>query len=275
MRKALLMPAYLSCLFFALFFSACHRVELQDISSLPINYQFINLKSAVSRREGMESQLKNAQVEYKIIDAVYGKDLSEEELEGLVEKGVFDKKTKDNKILKPGEIGVYLSNITKALPNAINNNDALTVTFEDDVIIPTDLETQFRQALKSVPADWDILYLGCYQNYFATFDGRIIGPYMPLKLQTAKEYKYPLCATGEAYRIQGTPWIQLDGGCIAGLYAYVVRKKSAEKIQAMLVPMRKAIDRRLTDLIGRGSLQAYCLNPELIRVNTTIPSTIR
>lgn len=277
MKKALLLYFIKRAVVFAfiLFGTSCHQVALEDLSSMDTQYQYINLKRDTERRQGMENQLKITQIKYQRIDAVYGKDLSPKELDDMVNKGLYDRNIKEKYPLKPGEVGVYLSNINKAIPNAIKNSDAITITFEDDVVIPADTDIQFKQALKAVPADWDILYLGCYQNYYVTLDGKIIGPYLPKGLEDAKAYKYPLCATGESHRVEGTPWIQLDGSCVAGLYAYALRKKSAEKILGMLTPIRQAIDRQLTDYVGTGKLQAYCLSPELIRVNTTIPSTIR
>ncbi|USN50754.1 MAG: glycosyltransferase family 25 protein [Myxococcales bacterium] len=258
-----------------LFLVSCSSVDLKDFSALDIKYQFINLKTAKERRENTENQLKLAGLKYHIVDAVYGKDLSPKDIDTLVKNGIYAEKVKQKSILKPGEIGVYLSNIEKALPNAIKNRDSITVTFEDDVVIPIDIETQFKQALKATPSDWDILYLGCYNNYRVTLTGEIIGPYMPTSLKDSKIYKYLLCATDDKYRVAYTPWLQLDGSCIAGAYAYAVRGDSAKKIKEMLTPIRQPIDNQLTELIGKGKLNAYCLNPELVRVNTTIPSTIR
>lgn len=277
MKKSLLLYLIESVMSLSIILSgaSCHQVALEDLSSMDTQYQYINLKTADERRQGMENQLKIASIKYQRIEAVYGKDLSAKDLDDMVNSGLYDRTVKEKSPLKPGEVGVYLSNINKAIPNAIKNSNSITVTFEDDVIIPSDVDIQFKQALKAVPADWDILYLGCYQNYYVTLDGKIIGPYLPTSIDDAKAYKYPLCATGETHRVEGTPWIQLDGSCVAGLYAYALRKKSAEKIAGMLRPIRQAIDRQLTEYVGVGKLQAYCLSPELIRVNTTIPSTIR
>lgn len=264
-----LIPAFLSL-------TSCHQIALEDISSMDIKYQFVNLKSATERKKSMDEQLKFAQVNFQALDAVYGKELTKAEIDKLVNDGIYDKATREASLLIPGEVGVYLSTIQKALPNAVDSKNSITVTFEDDVVIPYDIDLQFRQALKAVPDDWDILYLGCYQNYYVRPpDWTIIGPYMPTSIAKAKAYQYPLCASDETHRVYNTPWIQLDGGCVAGMYAYAVRSSSAQKLLKKLVPMKKAVDRALTTLVGEGQIRAYCLKPELVRVNTTVPSTIR
>lgn len=256
--------------------AGCHQTALEDFSSMNINYQFVNLKSAIERKQKMEAQLKLANVNFQPIDAIYGKDLTNEDIDDLVNNGTYDKSTRENFPLLPGELGVYLSTLNKALPNAAANQDSITVTFEDDVVIPYDLEIQFRQALKAVPADWDILYLGCYHNYFARPpEWSVIGPYMPTVSEEAKGYTHRLCTGDESFRIYNTPWVQLDGGCVAGMYAYAVRASSAQKLLEKLVPMKKAVDVAIRTLVGQGQIKAYCLKPELIRVNTTLPSSIR
>lgn len=259
-----------------LLISGCHEVSFHDLSTMGIKYQFINLKSATERRETLEAELTLAKVNYKVIDAVYGKALTPKQIEALVNHQVYDQETAVKKTLSPGELGVYLSNLQKALPNAVENKNSITVTFEDDVVIPYDIDGQFRQALKAVPDDFDILYLGCYHNYLvSTKEGKVIGPYTPTRLPGTEEYRWPLCNASEKTRVFGTPWVEVDGGCVAGLYAYAVTEKSAAKLLKLLVPIRVPIDMAITELVGKGKIRAYCLKPELIRVNTAIPSTIR
>jgi len=263
-------------LIFCLLLTSCHQVKLEDMSSTNIKYQFVNLKRSPERKKKMDDQLNLAQVNFQALEAVDGKELSDAEIDKLVDTGVYDKETRDKALLSPGELGVYLSTIQKALPNAASDKDSITVTFEDDVVIPYDIDLQFRQALRAVPDDWDILYLGCYQNYLVRArDGAISGPYTPITFAQREKYEYPLCASDETHRVYNTPWIQVDGGCVAGMYAYGVRATSAQKLLEKLVPMRHAVDRTITTLVGHGQIRAYCLKPELVRANVAIPSTIR
>jgi GR25 family glycosyltransferase involved in LPS biosynthesis len=266
---------FLNSIFVFLLFAGCGQTHLVDYSSSKIKYQFVNLKKDVDRKQKMEAQLNLAKVDYQVLEAVYGKELSKDYLDGLVKGGVFDANVRARSLLKPGEIGVYLSTLEKALPNAIANKDTITVTFEDDAIIPYDVDAQFRLALTAVPKDWDILYLGCNQNNRTSGSEQVVGPYLPVASGVGQKYIYPLCPTGEMYRIYGTPWIQLDKSCTAGAYAYAVRSSSAQKLLHMLKPMRIAVDMELASLAGSGKIKAYCLNPELIRADTIIPSTIR
>ena len=275
---------FIKVIFFLLMLAGCGGVSLGDFSSSKIKYQYINLNANPSlkpeedpnlkRKEKMDAQLKLAKVDYQRLEAVLGRGLSKKDLDDLVKNGEFDADVRSKSSLKPGEIGVYLSTLDKSLHNAIANKDTITITLEDDTIIPYDVDEQLEQALKAVPKDWDILYLGCYQNYLTTFAGGVIGPFTP-RSQETKDYKYPLCSVDEGRRVYQTPWIQLDGGCVAGMYAYAVRPESAQKLKKALIPITQAVDRKLTTLVGQGTIKAYCLNPELIRANTNVASTIR
>lgn len=276
---------FIKVIFFLLMLAGCGGVSLGDFSSSKIKYQYINLNANPSlkpeedpnlkRKEKMDAQLKLAKVDYQRLEAVLGRGLSKKDLDDLVKNGEFDADVRSKSSLKPGEIGVYLSTLHKALPEAIKNQDAITVTFEDDAIIPHDVDVQFRLALRAVPEDWDVLYLGCNQNNSTAGGQRVVGPYLPTVMGAGKEYTYPLCPTGEMNRIYGTPWIQLDKSCTAGLYAYAVRLSSAQKLLQWLKPMRIPVDMEVASLVGSGKIKAYCLNPELIRADTDIPSTIR
>lgn len=255
---------------------SCKPIALEDQSTLAIKLQFINLLSATERRETMNGQLDLASVDYSAINAVVGRTLTPADIDQLVQDGIYDPTTRAQNPLSSGELGIYLSNLTKAIPAAIQNAGAITVTLEDDVVVPYDVEVQFKQALKAVPADWDILYLGCYQGYLAAPPNwGAVGPYTPSSFPEMKDYLYTLCGVDESQHVHGTPWVQLDGNCVAGLFAYALRPESAQKLSRLLVPMKRPIDLEIRARISNNEITAYCLNPELIRVNTTIPSTIR
>lgn len=87
----------------------------------------INLKKDVEKRQKIEAQLQALALEYEIIEAVYGKDLQDDELETLV-------KDYKNCYLTKGEIGCVLSHqlIYKKMQEE-NIHHALIL--EDDVVI--------------------------------------------------------------------------------------------------------------------------------------------
>lgn len=87
----------------------------------------INLKKDVEKREKVEAQLQALNLDYEIIEAVYGKDLSDEELEILV-------KDYKNSYLTKGEIGCVLSH-QKIYKKMQEENIHHCLILEDDVII--------------------------------------------------------------------------------------------------------------------------------------------
>lgn len=247
-----------------------------DLSKAPIKYHVVNLDSASDRLELMTGQLKLANIPFTRISAVLGKGKPDSFFEALVKRGALDSATWRSRTLRPGEIGLYLTTIDSIMPTAISyGQDTLSVIFEDDVIIPIDLEHQFRQALTLVPDDFDILYLGCFQHYRSTSEGSVIGPYTPAALESSKKYDTEMCPPSSLYRVPNTPWMKMTASCTPGTWAYVVSGRSAQKIAHNLTPMSVAIDVRIGELIGKEVIVGYCLSPEIIRTNEQLPSSIR
>lgn len=263
----------LSSLVLILFVGCNAEVELVDLSKAKLAYNIINLKQSVDRRNRMERQFVLSEVKpYRFIDAVYGKDQDQGK---LVANGILDLNIDRAYPLMDGELGIYLTTLQKVLPIAEAETDTINLVFEDDVIIPYDIERQFRFALMVVPQDWDMLYLGCNQFIKVDPKGRVASLFVPAKAAGFEEFKEMICPSSALEPIAGTPWQRINGGCTAGLWAYALRSESAQKLRNHLLPIRNPIDEKIRALVNHRKINAYCLNPELVRVADDVPSTIR
>jgi hypothetical protein len=267
-----------------IFVNAC-GIELADFSESPIQYRVVSLTDSV-RRPLIKAQLDAAaqctilankipktvpQVEmsWDYFDAIRGSLLNKEQ---LIQDGYYTGSLPD------GVLGLIKTTTDKIIPTAMalpDNN--ILVTFEDDVIIPIDVDLSFRFALKNTPSDWDMLFLGCFQGALSDPNGAVKSPFYPKDSAASEGFSNVLCAKEALIEIPGTPWVKLTGMCEPGTWAYALRADSAKKIQALLdaeKPFSKPIDTLYAGLFNK-KINAYCLKPELIRPNYALPSFLR
>lgn len=102
----------------------------------------INLEKDYQRRDSMSSQLSSSNLEFEFVDGVFGKLLSDyERTIHYDEKKAFRNQCRS---LVDSEIGIALSHIN-VYKKIIFENIEFACVFEDDVIIPTDLESVIKE----------------------------------------------------------------------------------------------------------------------------------
>ena len=76
---------------------------------------------------------------------------------------------------QPGLLGCYLSHrgLLQHLETLDCGEDDVHIIFEDDAYIPRDFFDQFRDTMKDVPADWDIVQLGVTFPNLRPYRGRL------------------------------------------------------------------------------------------------------
>ncbi|NP_001096660.1 procollagen galactosyltransferase 1-A precursor [Xenopus laevis] len=123
----------------------------------------INLKHRQDRRERMKRTLYELQIDYKLVDAVYGKTLNQTQVSELGIKMLPDYKDPyHGRPLTRGEMGCFLShyNIWKEISE---RNLAVSAVFEDDlrfeIYFKRRLQTLLHD-LETAKLDWDLIYLG-------------------------------------------------------------------------------------------------------------------
>ena len=127
------------------------------------------------------------------------------------------------------------------------------IVMEDDVILEPHFTKKLKEALRSVPKNYDILYLGCFgsesdTNFFTIMMG-ILG--MSNNTEVINKYiKKPKVALGA--------------------HGYVVSKKGARKLISILGNrVYNHIDYCLQDLASQGILDVYVTTPRIAYQTST------
>lgn len=100
----------------------------------------INLKDNIDRRDAMEKQLENANLNYQFIEAVKGSDLTDEQIKSKV-------LNYPDCLLTKGEIGCALSHIN-IYQKMVDENIEYALILEDDAIVPKNLEKTINEIIQ-------------------------------------------------------------------------------------------------------------------------------
>ncbi|MBS1611291.1 MAG: glycosyltransferase family 25 protein [Bacteroidetes bacterium] len=141
-----------------------------------------------------------------------------------------------------GAIGCFISHYM-LMQQLVYRSEDMFLIMEDDIKLPRAFNSIIYNKLAQVPSDWDVLFCGwMLQN-----NGFIIA------------------------HSKDAEWIKVKGGL--GMHAYIVRKRSLEKILSELHVMRNHIDIQLAQAIENGRLNGYWLKGNIVSVNA-FPSQI-
>ena len=113
----------------------------------------ISLKDAVQRRASIVAQLSSMGLEFEFQDAIYGKNLSSEEVQKLVDQRIAYRY--EGFQLTPGEIGCALSHLA-VYKRIIDEKIPYALIFEDDVVVCPELVN----VIQSIDADGTLLRHG-------------------------------------------------------------------------------------------------------------------
>ena len=115
----------------------------------------------------------------------------------------------------------------------------LTV-LEDDVTIGANFSSRLRDALQSLPATWDLLYLnGCFKKMGPAF----------------------------------APGVKISRGSLC-TFGYVISTGAVKKLSAVVEQSNKPIDHVLDEEISKGKLLAFHADPPLVEVIPDMQSTL-
>ena len=113
--------------------------------------------SLIERKDRMKLFLQQSikqNIDYKLIEAIDGREL---DTDLWIEKY-------DNRLLKKGEIGCYMSHYEiyeKEYDLGIND----FMIFEDDCRVVNDFWNKVEEVKNNTPSDWDIILLGTTEIY--------------------------------------------------------------------------------------------------------------
>lgn len=192
----------------------------------------INLPKDTQKRQNFISNFKDIDIKYEFIEGIYGKDLSQSELEKLV----YDYK---NSLMMPGEIGCALSH-QKIYQKMIDENIAYALILEDDAIFtPKALNyiNKIDQFLSS-KNDFEIAVLMQFDKDKAYFKN--------LKIKVNDEINLYKMAKG------------------MGNYGYIITQKAAKKLLEINTPLILEAD-CWVQFNKFNNLQIYCVNENIIK----------
>lgn len=177
---------------------------------IPIH--IINLPHRTDRKEKLLSELKRHKVEnYVFADAVNGADL---DIEAMVARGDVDF---SHRQLKRGEYGCYLSHLN-VYKKILDSDEEVHLILEDDVYFVPGFVKKLNRIL-DVEDEWDIFYLG----------------YNPI----SDDFREGEFITKDVYRPKNMFY---------GTHAYIIKKKTIEKVMHLLMPIVLPIDVYLSSL---------------------------
>ena len=140
-----------------------------------------------------------------------------------------------NKDTLNGSIACALSHIT-LWKKLLSHKDDYFIIFEDDSIVNDNIISSIDSYIEYLPKDWDILYLGGSRIYGKKINDHII----------------------KGLRIND--WMN------CGLYAYVINKKSLNKIIKLAYPISTYIDMQINKYYGT-EINAFYTYPSIVKHN--------
>ena len=225
-------------------FSGTVRPSIDDI-------WVINLEQDKNKLQDVMKQQDHFSVKINRWNGTYGKD---EDRTNADKDGVHfmlsrsenaEENNKSNKILnKSGEIGCWLSH-KRLLRDLYKMNVPPNyghLILEDDIVVQTDFSEKWNKIRKSIPTDWDIVYLGI---------NKMVGDRLNEHVFRWRNDKSP-------------------GNF--GTHAYLVRHRSLKHILEKLRFMTAPIDVQFYNMLG--DLNIYIVDPPLITVNADLESSI-
>jgi len=185
---------------------------MTNINKYTKEIYFINLDNAKKRYELICQNFKKHSVEAKRFSAIKGSDINQE---NLVKNQYIAKR------IPLGNLGCMLSHI--GVWDLIKqSNENFGLIFEDDIELDEKFHEKFEKYFNQVPSDWDMVWLASGQN----LSGEKVTDCI------LKGYNRP----GK----KKNSWNN-------GLYAYLIKKKSIDKIKKAILPMKSQhIDWELT-----------------------------
>ncbi len=206
------------------------------VNSLVDKIYVINLDKDVERLKKIDASLQEVNIDYERFPAVIGSQISTHpSLTPLCSMTCTD-----------GIKGCAISHHT-LWETAIQHGYQSVLILEDDAIIPLDINERLREAKTKIPADWDVIYVGCRffcndEHPVSQVGNRLFG-------------SVPEDLDGDVKKVKGS------AGAHAILYKTSFLKKIIDK------PIHTHIDLQLMIWIRELNAKAYGLYPQIVSVN--------
>lgn len=206
------------------------------------------------RQEKVKERLKGIDFEF-----FYGTDKNDLDGSFINDNYVYDKKhtleiRKYYSPLNTGEIACSLShrNIYQAI---IDNDWNRVLVFEDDVVPDFDNLPLIMDALKELPKDWELFYLGYLKNERITIGKRLKQFWYRIMGKFGLSH-IPVSMIKKSLPQKFSPLL-MKAGFHDCTHAYAINATGAKKMIIAQTPVRYRADNLLTALILKGELNAF------------------
>lgn len=205
------------------------------VNSVVDKVYVINLDKDAKRMKKIGDELRVAGIDFERFPAVLGKDVvADKRLTGFC-----------NDFCTDGIKGCALSHHT-IWETAIQHGYETVLVLEDDAYIPPDLNEKLRHLLARIPADWDLLYLGCRfycndEHLVPQISNRLMGTVPEVHDEDIKKVKGSI-------------------GAHATIYKTAFLKRIIDE------PVNTHIDLEMHSWVVKHGAKAYGLYPEIIPV---------
>lgn len=220
----------------------------------------VSLRRATERRERVRERL--AGLRYEFLDAVDKLDLDRDR---LVREGRYDERAtrsayRFRKDMTLGAIGCALSHAA-LYERMLASGWERMVVLEDDVVPRLGALAALPDALRELPAGWELCYLGYWRNEDVSAGARLRqAAYVALAPLRLSRWR-----TGEALRLlprKFSPHLRRAGRHMC-THAYAVSREGARKLLEAQTPVAYAADQLLTMMVLQGRIDAYAASPIL------------
>lgn len=199
----------------------------------------ISLKDSTRRKE-ISARLNSLELDFQFVDAVYGKELTQEQLK-QIDFEYYPQKYAAKKPLTLGEIGCALSHI-KMYEHIVANNIPEAIILEDDAIVSLYFKQILKDVLRKVPARREIIFFDHGKAKVFPIMRNLVERYRLARyLKPSKNSKRSIIRTT----------------------AYLITQDGAKKLLKFAYPVRLPSD-FLTGLLQMTDIQAYGVEPACV-----------
>ncbi len=228
-----------------------------SIHSIPPIF-VINVKSHVERRQYITQELQKLALPYRMIEAVDGQLLSDDEIQKVYSEKETIKYTK--RPLSNGEIACALSHIS-IYQTMLAEDIKEAIILEDDAALNQQFIETVHTARTLLPKDWQLLLLGYgeFLEHVNFFDGK-------------KQHRQHICRIPIAKSLSADLSIALPLSVVYSAHAYLINQSGAKQLLEKTQLLSRPLDCYTGD---RKIINLYCVEPRCASFNKVLQSSLQ
>ena len=198
----------------------------------------ISLEQAKDKFEKVERDFSAIGVPVQRFPGVYAKELPKEYLESVVHPyalyTIQNGRRIDPEISTLGAVGCYLSHV-ELWKQLLDSGEEVMHVLEDDATVLATVK-QINKFIRSVPSDWDVIYLG----------------FEKMHLDRKRDISLP----NGVHKINSWTF---------QTHSYLIHRRGAEKLLRKVFPITHQVDSYMSFMAMNGGLNAYRPTKQMIK----------